>query len=208
MEKITNSRRKFLRQLAAGTAGLGVLPHISSLMASPVFENGLSKSKVVLVKHSSVINTTGQVQQGLLQEMLNKGLTTFTGKNTLTDAWSQFFTKEEKISLKMNALGLDDLQGTDFLQHFSGVSSAITKSLSSISVEEKNILIWDRSDEELANAGFTVQREEGAMRVMGTRVARRGEPEGFNPEVFPVGKVNPSIYLLLMNVHHTSIFLC
>lgn len=197
MDKKSNSRRKFLKKLAAGTAGLGVLPNLSPLMAASPFKPLLPKSKVVLVKHAAVINANGQVQQPLIRDMLNKGMTAFTNKKTLTDAWSQFFTNEEKISLKMNALGLDDIQGTDYLQHFSGVSSAITESLSSISLEEKNILIWDRSDEELINGGFTVQREEGSLRVMGTRVARRGEPEGFNPKVFPVGEKSTRVHTFI-----------
>ena len=48
MDNKSNSRRKFLKQIAAGTAGLSVLPNLSPLLAGSPIKPLLPKSKVVL----------------------------------------------------------------------------------------------------------------------------------------------------------------
>lgn len=195
-----NSRRKFLKQLAAGTIGMTLADHISPTFASVPFPQGISKSKVVLIKHSNVIDAEGKVNQALIQEMIDKGITSFSGKNTLKDAWSQFFSTEDLVSLKVNTLGVSSLEGTDLLQHFTGVSDAILNGLKEINIPDKNLLIWERSDEELVNGGYPIQREEGNMRVMGTREFRKGENEGFNPELFPVGEKTTRVHSFITDL--------
>ncbi|MCF8368815.1 MAG: DUF362 domain-containing protein [Bacteroidales bacterium] len=187
MTKESNSRRSFLKQVTAGTAGLGLLNNFSNLSASPNQNPPVVKSKVILVRHKSVIDDDGRTNPQIIQEMLDAGMKALTNKKTTTDAWSVFFNKEDKVGLKINSLGLTDLQGTGYVEHFKGMSNAIVSGLKSLEMDEKNILIWDRSDEELENAGYTIQKDVNQLRIIGTRVARRGDPEGFNPESFPVG---------------------
>jgi len=195
-----DSRRKFIKQLAAGTIGVTLADKLSPVFAANPILTGMGKSKVVLVKHSKVINTEGQVSQNLIQEMINKGMTEFTGKSTLKDAWSQFFSSEDLISLKMNTLGVSSLQGTDLMQHFTGVSDPVLNGLREISIPDKKLLIWERSDEELVNGGYAIQREEGSLRIMGTREMRRGENEGFNPESFPVGDKTTRVHSFITDL--------
>jgi len=188
------SRRKFLKQLTAGALGITLVDRLMSVFASSPFSVGGAKSKVVLVKHSKVIDNSGNVNQTLIQEMINKGITEFTGKSTLVDAWSQFFGSEETVSLKVNTLGLDNLIGTNYMQHFTGVSSSIINGLKEIKIPEKNMFIWERSDKELINGGYTIQREEGQLKIMGIRHQSRGPNEGFNPEPFLVGNLTTRVH--------------
>lgn len=197
-EKVNNSpsRRKFIKQISAGTLSIALANKLmpafgSSPLRLPV---GRTKSKVILIRHSKAVDANGVINQTLIQEMINKGITKFTGMHTLTDAWAQFFSSEELVSLKINTLGLDSLMETDYIQHFTGVSSAIINGLKEINVQDKNMLIWERSDEELVNGGYAIQREEGNLRVMGTRRNRKGENEGFNPESYPVGEMTTRVH--------------
>jgi len=192
--KKSRSRRKFLKQIAAGSLGITLANKLSPVFATVPFPMSGAKSKVILVKHSKVINAEGVINQPLIQEMINKGMTELTGKNTVIDAWSQFFTSDELVSLKVNTLGLTNLMGTDLMQHFMGVSDAILEGLREINIPEKNLLIWERSDEELVNGGYAIQREEGSLRIMGTREFRKGANEGFNPESFPVGALSTRVH--------------
>jgi hypothetical protein len=194
------SRRKFLKQITAGAIGITIVDQLMDVFASSPVPVGGAKSKVILIKHSKAVDPTGVINQTIIQEMINKGITEFTGKNTLADAWSQFFTSEEIVSLKVNTLGLDSLIGTDYMQHFTGVSSATINGLKEINIQEQNMFIWERSDEELVNGGYTIQREEGKLRIMGTKVQRKGPNEGFNPESYPVGNSSTRVHTYITNL--------
>lgn len=190
----SNSRRKFLKQLTVSSLGLTIANKIVPTFANQTFPFIGEKSKVVIIKHSKALELTGAINQAVIQEMINRGITEFTGKSTLTDAWSQFFTSEEIVSLKINTLGLDNLLGTEYTQHFSGVSTAVINGLKEVNIQDQNLFIWERSDEELVNGGYAIQREEGKLRIMGTRQQRKGPNEGFNPESFPVGDSSTRVH--------------
>ncbi|MEZ5195811.1 MAG: DUF362 domain-containing protein [Bacteroidales bacterium] len=196
------SRRKFLKQISAGTLSIALANKLIPAFANSPFPTpvGGNKSKVIIIKHSNAVDANGVINQPLIQEMINRGMTEFTGKETLVDAWSQFFRSEELVSLKINTLGLDSLFGTNYIQHFTGISSAIVSGLQQINIMDKNILIWERSDEELINGGYTIQREEGKMRIMGTRPNRKGENEGFHPEQFPVGNSTTRVHTYITDL--------
>ena len=55
---------------------------------------------------------------------------------------------------------------------------SLTDSISeSLGLDPNNMIIWDRSDAEMANNGYTINRSENGVRCFGTRVnwGRRGE---------------------------------
>lgn len=191
------SRRKFLKQIAAGTLGLAMADKIlPSLKASPMFfpEN---KSKVILVRHEKVISPTGEVQQEFLHQMMTRGMAELSGKTKEAESWLAFFNPGERIGIKINTLGLNSITGTSYINHFKAVTSEITDGLTGSGIEEQGIVIWERSDEELINAAYRIQREPGKLRVMGTRVERRGSPEGFHPTAYPMGNSTTRVHSLI-----------
>lgn len=196
----STTRRKFLKQITAGAIGISLVDGIMPAFASSPLPVSGAKSKVVIIKHTKAVDPSGVINQSIIQEMIDKGITEFTGKNTLSDAWSQFFTSEEIVSLKVNTLGQDNLLGTDFMQHFNGITTSIINGLKEINLPEQNMFIWERSDEELVNGGYTIQREEGKLRIMGTRPQRRGSNEGFNPESYPVGNLTTRVHSFITDL--------
>ncbi|MGB6649792.1 MAG: twin-arginine translocation signal domain-containing protein, partial [Bacteroidota bacterium] len=80
------SRRDFLGKSGLGVLGLSLASRLTSLAAAEG-RNGVAGSKVVLVRHSEVVDNEGRIQQPLLQEMLDEALTSFTGKGSIADAW-------------------------------------------------------------------------------------------------------------------------
>ena len=128
-----------------------------------------------------------------------------TGEESEYSAWSSFFSTEEMISLKINTLGLENLLGTNYIQHFTALTSAITKGLSSMHIQEKNIIIWDRSDEELISAGYTIRKEAGKLKIMGTREERRGTAEGFDDHPWPVGEKSTHVHKIITQISDSYI---
>jgi hypothetical protein len=205
MKKSRYSRRNFIKTLASGTAALPVISTISGLQGKASEFPSQNKSRVVLVKHPKVIDEKGLVQQELVNDMIDRAMLVLSDQSTLMDAWGQYFTRDETISLKLNTLGLDNLVGTAFVQHFNSISSAIIRGLRILHIEDRNIFLWDRSDEEMINAGYNISRKEDSLRIMGTRKERRGEPEGFEQNSYPVGPLNTRVHQFITDQCHSFI---
>jgi uncharacterized protein (DUF362 family) len=214
------SRRRFLKQTALTAAGWAAARKLA-----PGFERwldpGLSaeKSKVVLVRHKSVVDTSGKVQSPLLQEILDKAITTFTGQSSVSDAWRRFISPEDVVGLKINTLGCQDVRGTDYTQHFPAIIEAVARGLRGIGVKDRSIVVWDRSEEEMKEAGLTIQPDPGAMRFIANKPGRR-DPGEYAATSYPVGGGSSRVSRILADVctslinisvpktHSNSIFTC
>ena len=185
------SRRTFIRRSAMGAGGLALADGLLTVTTSPVQPARIpvrDLSRMVLVRDSRVIDSSGKVQQPLLQEMLDRALTTLTGKSTIGDAWREFVKPGEVVGLKLNANSVSQLRGSELTTHFPALTSAVLSGFEKAGIAEENVVVWERSDEELASAGFSIQKDRGALRVLGTGVGRRGSGgPGFSRESFPVG---------------------
>ena len=149
---------------------------------------GHGPSKVVLVRDSRVIESSGAIRQPLLQEMLDRALTSFSGKSTIGDAWKEFVKPEDVVGLKLNAQSVPRLRGSELTTHFPGMVSAILSGFRQAGIAEENVVLWDRNDEEVASMGFPLQKDTGALRALGTQASTRGGGgPGFSSESFPVG---------------------
>ncbi len=79
-------------------------------------------------------------------------------------------------------------RGSDFAKSYYELTDAILNSLKSGGISKKNAIIFDRSDQELEDLGYTIQKEPGATRIMGTMKTRRTKGDGYSEESYPVGK--------------------
>jgi hypothetical protein len=194
------SRRDFLTRSGVGVLGLSFSGRLTSLVAAEE-EPGIAGSKVVLVRHRKVIDSEGRVQQSLLQEMLDEAVTTFTGRKSTADAWREFFSPEDVIGMKINANSASMLQGSALNGHYQALTSAILSGCGRAGIEENRFVVWERSEEELSNAGFTVQKDARKLRVLGTNKRRRETGGiGFSGESFPVGDESTHVSKILTEI--------
>ena len=199
------SRRDFLGKSGFGVLGLSLSSRLTSLAAAEG-KNGTAGSKVVLVRHSKVVDSEGRIQHPLLQEMLDEAMASFTGKRSIADAWRVFFSPEDVIGLKVNANSARMVQGTELNAHYPAVTSAILSGCRRAGIEENQFVIWERSEEELSSAGFTLQNDPGKLRVLGTNTRRR-EPGGigFSKESFPVGDESTHVSRIVTDICTTMV---
>jgi hypothetical protein len=128
------------------------------------------KSKVVHTHHAGV--WTGAPQDGAdennllapqaLRQMLDRTITELTGLNDATQAWAALFGPEERVAIKVNTLwgGL--------LWTHAPLAMAVAECLQEAGVPAGQIVIYDRSSEELARAGFTINKDGPGVRCYGT----------------------------------------
>lgn len=192
---LKSSRRKFLKKSSLSILGLsfmGAMPNLSHLNA--ILKN---KSKVVLVKHSKVINAEGEVNNVLLDEMLERALATFSGENSSVQLWKKLFTPQEIIGLKVNTLGLSSIEKSIGVNHYGAVINSILKSASKATLKSENFIVWDRSSDELRSAGLTVQKENGKTRIFGTTESYKSDTTGLFSDPIKVGDKTTTITKIL-----------
>jgi uncharacterized protein (DUF362 family) len=165
------------------------------------------------------VDSSGKVQGPLLQGMLDKALTSYSGQSTAADAWRRFISPEDVVGLKINTLGCQSVQGTDYTQHFSAVIEAVARGLRGIGLKDKSIVVWDRSEEEMKEAGLTIQADPGAMRFIANKPGRR-DPGDYAATSYPVGGGSSRVSRILADTctsminisvpktHSNSIFTC
>lgn len=211
------SRRRFLKYGAMGAFGLaaaarrgfaefvggrplpGTEAPASGAGASLGLPAAVARSRVVLVRHPAVVDASGKVQAPLLKAILDKAITTFSGKSTAADAWRQFVSPDDVVGLKINTLGLQEVRGMDYTQHFSAMNDALAAGLRAAGVKEGNIVVWDRSEEEMSEAGLAIQKDPGRMRFLACKSGRRDAGE-YAPATYSVGAKSSRVTTILADV--------
>lgn len=191
MKKPTNkefgNRRRFFKTLAAGGIGAAVAPFVPGMLYAqdppPKVEtnvkdalshprNGKSlpgkyPGKVIQVSNNNSI-IDNQLSKDAAYEMIERGMLELTGKKKISDAWKVFVRKNEKIGLKVNPIG------GKLLSTSHEVVQSVIEQLEKSGVNRKNIVIWDRREFQLHEAGFTAENYPGITIVGTERKDREG----------------------------------
>lgn len=170
-------RRRFFKVLSAGGLGLAFSPvtkasgftklvnlekdipatNIADALAVPRNDRsmpGIYPGKVVRVKHARCIEN-GQPQEAAAYDMLKMSMLTLTNETDLKNAWLQFVQPEDIIGLKVNPIG------GKLLSTSHALVRAVIRQLEEAGISKQKLLIWDRREEDLKNAGFTAENYPG-----------------------------------------------
>jgi len=90
----------------------------------------------------------------VIEEMVKKGITRLTGKD-MKDSFNLLFTTQDVVGIKVNPVG------APLISTRLEVVDAVIKWLTDNGLPKKNIVIWDRFDYMLKDAGFTQDRYPG-----------------------------------------------
>ena len=93
--------------------------------------------------------------------MLAEGMKTLTGAADPRDAWASFFSPGDRIGIKINPIG-GRLLSTAF-----EVTDAAVAALEEIGVPRANLVIWDRREYQMHEAGYVAERYPG-IEIIGT----------------------------------------
>lgn len=130
---------------------------------------GLFPGKVVSVKDEQAMSEKG-VDGKVVAAMFEKGIRGLTGK-PLPESFKMFFNKDDVVGIKVNPVG------AGLISTRLEVVDAIVAWLRQGGLPAKNIVIWDRFDYMLADAGFTAARYPG-IAVEGLQTMDEAAAEG------------------------------
>ena len=146
------SRRNFLRYLGIGSLGF---------LARPLFPfapkgRGFRASDVVQCFDENA--TTGStINESVVQIMMDESIKTLTGISNVGDAWKSILPDINEnciISIKVNCINYEVSTHPEFVNCI--INGLTQMEFGSVNYKRNNIIIWDRFDDELSDAGYAI----------------------------------------------------
>ncbi|KAF0152851.1 MAG: hypothetical protein FD143_779 [Ignavibacteria bacterium] len=178
------SRRDFLKKTSAGLIGAALLGNIPVSLANSFSPFETLKSKVVLVRHSKVVDQEGNVNLEILAEMLETALTSFNNGKNSADLWNKLFIPKDIIGIKVNLLGLNSIAGSSSVKHYAAMIDTVLRSAGNAGLISENFIVWDRNNDEFNGSGLRIQKEIGKTKYYGTLATKNDDIDAvFSAEV-------------------------
>jgi uncharacterized protein (DUF362 family) len=109
-----------------------------------------SSSTVIQVQSSLVFDSDGKIDVEILHHMLEAGLEAFDTSHDAGRYLQSAFSAAKTIGMKVNTLG-----GPGASTHVE-ITNVLSNLLYDAGIARKKHLVWDRSDDELAETGYTI----------------------------------------------------
>ncbi|MDE0016314.1 MAG: DUF362 domain-containing protein [Candidatus Poribacteria bacterium] len=175
------NRRQFLTQLAAGVGGIGgalsTLPAFAQLSSGQLQPDATTET----VSLTPVVEAIGkkvwendQLNEDAVSELMDQAMMKLTGRSSAKEAWRDIVLPDDIVGIKINPLA-----GPELSTH-SIIVDKIVEGLYGAGVLRKQIIIWDRFEEHLLNAGYPIKQDETDVRTF----ASDTEGIGYDDEVF------------------------
>lgn len=161
MEKRKISRREFIK--ASSLAGLGIAVGASLISKSARMTSADEKSKILIAQHPEA-TADMKINPEIVKKIVDKGIMQYTGKDTVGSAWASVFpslSPDDIVTLKVNCINRS-------LPSHPELVDAIVAGLILAGVKENNIIIWDRTNNELSRAGYKLNASDTGVRCFGT----------------------------------------
>ncbi|MBN2090841.1 DUF362 domain-containing protein [candidate division KSB1 bacterium] len=158
------NRRNFIKNTITIGSGLvlGGVPYCQGQAKKALIES--TKSRVVVIRNPGLTSLKQARDSELMRKLLDQGLRKWFNHQSTADCWREIARPNDVVGIKVNCLA-----GKGLSTHPELVA-AIIEGLKSVDVKEKNIIVWDRLNQDLQRAGFTINTK-GGVKFFGNDVA-------------------------------------
>jgi uncharacterized protein (DUF362 family) len=118
-------------------------------------------STVVIVRKRNMQNTD-RTDSELIEKMYSRGLTSLADQAKPGDALRIFLKDRDRIGIKINTIGGISISTTP------ATSLSLANLIAANGWDANNILIWDRTNRELKEAGYSLNMNQTGIKVYGT----------------------------------------
>ncbi len=157
-KKFNITRREFFKTSAS--IGLGLYGMAS--LELPSSEAADKTSKVIIAKNDRVFDGNEDVDEKIVEKLLHDALMKLTGTHDKKAAWRRYFKSQDVVGIKVNTLS-----GRGMSSHRE-IVKAIINGLRMAGVAEENIIVWDKSDDDLMSAGYDINKKSSGVKCYGT----------------------------------------
>jgi len=131
----------------------------------------MNPSKVIVVRGRGVLSPGGEVNQKKLLQMYERGFQVVTGQPNLGEGFRLLFHSRDRIGIKINTIAGRKLTS------LPEVTLRLVNLLTERDFQEKNIIIWDRTNRELRESGYRLNLGRSGIKIFGTDT----DGVGYNP---------------------------
>lgn len=151
-------RRKFFETSFGLGSGLLLLPTTHVLSACNNRNAVRNESRVVIARDQNLLGKEGTPDRDRILKLLDRAMQRYFEVDDPIEAWKSLFRPGETVGLKVNCLsGLGSTH--------PGLVEALTERLQESGIRQ--IIIWDRFDSDLEDAGFQIRYEAKPVRCFG-----------------------------------------
>jgi hypothetical protein len=140
------------------------------------------QEQVVSVENPAAISDF-QPDTAIVQTMVDQGVTTLVGKTNLVAAWQSLVTTQDVIGIKVFS-GPGMLSGTR-----PALVAAVIHGLVAAGVPPTNIVIWDKHDYDLRDAGYFDLAAQLGVRAAGSAEAGYDPTNFYLPDTVVIGSL-------------------
>lgn len=119
-------------------------------------------SVVVLVRGKNLFSSGNEINERFLASMYSQGLFTLTGQSRWKDCLHSFLPMRDNIGIKINTIGGRSISTRPV------TSLCLARILSENQDEKRDVIVWDRTNRELRDAGYTLNLNQKGIKVFGT----------------------------------------
>ncbi|MCG9133792.1 DUF362 domain-containing protein [Candidatus Poribacteria bacterium] len=177
----TLNRRQFLTRLATQVGGIGgalsTLPAFAQLSSGQLQPDPTTESVPLMPVVEAIgkqVWENDQLNEDAVSELMDQAMMKLTGRSSAKEAWRDIVLPDDIVGIKINPLA-----GPELSTH-SIIVDKIVEGLYGAGVLRKQIIIWDRFEAHLLNAGYPIRQDEGDVRTL----ASDTEGIGYDDEVF------------------------
>jgi hypothetical protein len=140
------------------------------------FANPGPRARVVTVQEADALDAF-RPRPAVIRAMVDRGMTTLTGKATLVAAWRSLVSTQDVVGIKVfSAPGPNSGTRPD-------VAAAVVEGLLAAGLPPTNIIVWDRETVDLRLAGYFDLAERYGIRVAGSAQAGWDSKSYYETEV-------------------------
>jgi len=138
--------------------------------------------RVVIVGNPDAVSDF-QPDAGIVQDMVNRGLTNLTGKPDVAAAWRSLVSTQDVVGIKVCAEP-GEISGTR-----PAVVAAVIRGLLDAGVPVDHIIIWDKHTDDLRASGYYRLAAQLGVRTAGAADAGWDPTNFYNPDTATIGRL-------------------
>ncbi len=119
-------------------------------------------SSVIIVRGKNIFSSGDEIDGKTVSRMFAEGFFALTGQKNLEDCFHSFLPMKDKIGIKINTIGGKSISTRP------DVALCLANYLAENQEQNGKVIIWDRTNRELREAGYSLNWNRGGVRIFGT----------------------------------------
>ncbi len=157
----------------------------------------MAPAKVVIIREKGVFGPGGDIDQRKLFQMYVRGVKVLLGQTGPEQALRALFKPGDRVGIKINTIG------GKMISSRPEVALSLARILEGAGLQNRNIIIWDRTNRELREAGYTLNFNQSGYKILGTDT----DGVGYDRQLTSHLNIGSLFSRIQSNIVHSSISL-